>query len=174
MDKLDTKLVDIHFSVMNNKLQKWFKEHNFIIVKDIVGYGINNLVKLKGFGRKSHTTICYRLSELDIHYEDGFSKKEIEETEKRVDSYLFKPNDKGINYLKYEMDISSNADWRNEEFKNLIIEICLHSRRKSVSNFKILFTDCKKEYMLGEDIDINQLKRLYIYLDSIFKMDKIK
>ena len=82
--------------------------------------------------------------------------------------------DSGINYLKYEMDISSNTDWRNEEFKNLIIEICLHSRRKSVSNFKILFTDCKKEYMLGEDIDINQLKRLYIYLDSIFKMDKIK
>ena len=91
MDKLDTKLVDIDFSVMNNKLQKWFKEHNFIIVKDIVEYGIENLMKEKhnGFGRKSHTTVCYTLAELDIHYEDWLSKEKIEEM--KLSTYRHSP-----------------------------------------------------------------------------------
>ena len=82
--------------------------------------------------------------------------------------------DNGINYLKYEMDTSSPIDYRNEEFKNLTIRICLHSRMKSASNFSLIFNDGKQELMIGEELNMNQLKRLYIYLDSIFKMDKIK
>ncbi len=82
--------------------------------------------------------------------------------------------DSGINYLKYGMDTSSPIDWKNEEFKNLTIRICLHSRKKSASNFSLIFYDNNQEIMIGEELNINQLKRLYIYLDSIFKMDKIK
>ena len=171
MDKLDTKLVDIDFGRMNNKLQKWFEKLNIITVKGLVEYGIDNLLKINGFGRMCHTSILCRLGELDIHYTDEYKSTSL--VKYGVDN-VTSDDDAGINYLKYEMDISSNLDWKNEEFKNLIIEICLHSRRKSVSNFKILFSDCKKEYMLCEDIDINQLKRLNIFLDSIFKMDKIK
>lgn len=81
--------------------------------------------------------------------------------------------DSGINYLKYEMDTSSPIHWKNEEFCNLTIRICLHSRKKSASNFSLIFNDGKEELMIGEDLNMNQLKRLYIYLNSIFKMDKI-
>ena len=82
--------------------------------------------------------------------------------------------DNGINYLEYEMDTSSARDYKNEEFKNLTIRICLHSRMKSASNFSLIFNDGKEELIIGEELNMNQLKRLYIYLDSIFKMDKIK
>lgn len=82
--------------------------------------------------------------------------------------------DNGINYLEYELDTSSAIDYRNEEFKNLTIRICLHSRMKSASNFSLIFNDGKEELIIGEELNMNQLKRLYIYLDSIFKMDKIK
>ena len=83
-------------------------------------------------------------------------------------------SDNGINYFKYEMDTSSPRNWKDEEFKNLTIRICLHSRMKSASNFSLIFYDGKEELMIGEELNMNQLKRLYIYLDSIFKMDKIK
>jgi len=82
--------------------------------------------------------------------------------------------DNGINYLEYEMDTSSARDYKNEEFNNLTIRICLHSRMKSASNFSLIFNDGKEELIIGEELNMNQLKRLYIYLDSIFKMDKIK
>ena len=82
--------------------------------------------------------------------------------------------DNGINYLKYELDTSSPIQQKNEEFTNLTLRICLHSRMKSASYFCLIFDDGKEEIMIGEELNMNQLKRLYIYLDSIFKMDKIK
>tara|TARA_R100001594_G_scaffold95140_3_gene129454 strand:+ start:1158 stop:1421 length:264 start_codon:yes stop_codon:yes gene_type:complete len=81
--------------------------------------------------------------------------------------------DNGINYLKYEIDTSSPRHWKDEEFCNLTIRICLHSRTKSASSFSLIFNDGKEELMIGEELNMNQLKRLCIYLNSIFKMDKI-
>ena len=46
MDKLDTRLVDIDFGRMNNRLQKWFEKLNIITVKGLVEYGIDNLLKI--------------------------------------------------------------------------------------------------------------------------------
>ena len=164
MDKLDTKLVDIDFGSMNNRLQKWFEKLNIITVKGLVEYGIDNLLKINGFGRMCHTSIWCRLGELDIHYTDEYKST----------SNVTSDDDTGINYLIYEMDLSHVKDWKYQVHKHLELQINLHSKNKSASSFQLIINDDFKENVICEGININQLKRLNIFLDSIFKMDKIK
>ena len=164
MDKLDTKLVDIDFGSMNNRLQKWFEKLNIVTVKDLVEYGINDLLKIDGFGRLSHTSIWCTLGDLDIHYTDEYERT----------SYDVPYKDKSINYISIDMDLSTPKDIQNGRYNSLEMKVNLHSNIKSVSSFCLFYYNDGEEIKICEYKDIKQLERLHIFLDSIFKMDKIK
>tara|TARA_R100001530_G_C4244509_1_gene136197 strand:+ start:94 stop:306 length:213 start_codon:yes stop_codon:yes gene_type:complete len=57
------KISDVNFGYINARVQTYFIKLQLQTVKEIVDYPVQDLIKIKGFGRKAYTAVLCTLLE---------------------------------------------------------------------------------------------------------------
>ena len=85
---------------------------------------------------------------------------------------------KGLNYMKFQMEISSHIadkDWTGEHDKWLEFQVCMIDVEKFDPNFNIIMTgQTMKEKVIAEEVSIKQLIDLHSFIDCVLKMRENK
>ena len=85
---------------------------------------------------------------------------------------------KGLNYLKFNMEISSHIrdkDWTGEYDKWLEFDVCMLDTDKFEPHFNIILSgQAGKEKYIAEEISIRQLIDLHSFIGCVLKMRENK
>ena len=85
---------------------------------------------------------------------------------------------KGLNYLKFNMEISSHVkdkDWTGEQDKWLEFDVCMIDNDKWEPHFNMrLSGQTIKEECIAEEISIRQLIDLHSFIGCVLKMRENK